>query len=148
VLLLLNLNHCGYSPVYNNKINDDLKIYVTTYSGDRYLNQKLIYELKPYFDINEKNTFQLDIESKYDNKTISKDITGKTTDLEIFVNINFKATYQDYTETFSIKESIKIKSKTDAFEQQKYEKIIRDNFAKSIKQRLLLKLINIKQIND
>ena len=148
ILLILNLNHCGYSPVYNNEIYEDLKIYVSKYSGDRYLNQKLNYELRKYVDLKDKNTFQLNIESKYDKKTISKDITGKATNLELIANINFNVKYQDYTETFSIKDKIKIKSKTDTFEQQKYEKIMKDNFVKLIKQKLLLKLMSIKQIND
>lgn len=148
VLLLFCITHCGYTPVYNSKIDDDLKINVINYTGDNYLNQRLNNELKTYFDINDENTIKLDVQSEYEKRVISKDVTGKTTDFELIAKVTFKMSYQNKIETFSINESIKIKDKTDTFEQQKYEKIMRNNFAKSIKQKLLLKLMSIKESDD
>ena len=53
---------------------------------------------------------------------------------------DFQINYKNQNYNISFKESIRIKSMDDAFEQRKYENIIINNFASSIHEKLLLKL--------
>ena len=75
---------------------------------------------------------------------LSKDLTGKASDLQLTAKSSFTITYKDIEEKFIIEESLNIEDSSNAYEQNNYENVIRNNFASSISQKLILKLISIK----
>ena len=52
----------------------------------------------------------------------------------------FKIEHNEINKIVKILESLKIKNKDDIFEQAKYEKVIKNNFANSMKDKLLVQL--------
>ena len=56
----------------------------------------------------------------------------------------FTISFNDKTEKVTYEETINVKNKTDSFEQNLYEKNIKRNFASSIREKLILKILSIK----
>ena len=82
----------------------------------------------------------MNINSVVSKKVVSKNATGKTTNFEIKVDVIFEVTYEKNKEVMTFSESLRIKNIDDTFEQRKYENIVKNNFAKSIKEKLIMKL--------
>ena len=62
----------------------------------------------------------------------------------MLANANVQIKFNETEYEISINESLKVNDKDDAFEQRKYENIVKVNFAKSIKEKLILKLKTLK----
>ena len=75
---------------------------------------------------------------------ISKDSTGKITNYELQVITNFQINYNEKNISFAFQEKLNIKNIEDSFEQRKYENVVKNNFASSIQEKLILKLKTIK----
>lgn len=140
IFLIFFLSQCGYSSVYKNNPDQNFKILITELSGDQYFNKKLNSELRMYFDNDGDKIFNINIVSNFDTKVISKDAAGKISNFELTINSLFKINDNNKNYEFNFSESVKIKKKDNAFEQKKYENIIKENFAKSIKEKLIFKL--------
>ena len=141
------LTSCGYTPIYNNSSSKNINIEITSIQGDNYLNQKLVNELKKNISNNNDN-FKVNIISTFEKKIISKDKKGKTTHFELIANIKFDIKNDKFKEIFSFQENLKIENKSNTFEQRKYEKIIKENFARTIKRKFILKLNSLTNSND
>ena len=68
------------------------------------------------------------------------DKTGKTTDFKIFINVKFEIQNQKETKTLIVAEDFVMKNFTNNFEEQKYEKIKKDNITDLIINKLLIQL--------
>ena len=144
IFILLFLSHCGYSAVYTNDVNEDVKIIILNLSGNKEFNNKLKQELKQYYSNSSENEFKLIIKTTLDKTIISKDRTGKASNFELSAKTQFQVNFDGKKQTLFFNESLKIKNNEDSFEQRKYENIIKNNFAKSIKEKLILKLKTLK----
>ena len=142
LLFTILITNCGYSPIYNNNIDQNIEITILSIEGDEHLNKKLNTELKKYIKENSENSFKVKINTNYVKKTISKNSKGNATNFELIASATFTIVLDDYEKKILLNENLKIKNKEDSFEQQKYEDIIIANFAKSLKQKLLLQLNN------
>ena len=144
ILILVFLNQCGYSNIYKNENDSNLKIIITNLEGDDELNKKINSELKQYFSNNVENIYSLNIFTKFNKFIISRDGKGKVSTYELLANANFKIKFNETEYEISINESLKVNDKEDSFEQRKNENIVKVNFAKSIKEKLILKLKTLK----
>tara|TARA_B100000989_G_scaffold140828_2_gene104777 strand:- start:566 stop:1018 length:453 start_codon:yes stop_codon:yes gene_type:complete len=144
ILVLLFLTNCGYSTVYKEDLNQDIKIVILDLNGNKEFNNKLKQELKQYFNNNSENEYNLKIKTTFNKNIISKDRTGKASNFEINAKTQFQVSFKGKKQTLFFNESLKIKNNEDSFEQRKYENIIKNNFAKSIKEKLILKLKTLK----
>ncbi len=140
ILCVLLINQCGYSPIYKKDLNKNINIKIIDQSGDIEFNKKLHSQLKQHFTTSLKDLYEINIKSKVNKKIISKNTAGKTTNFEIRVNVIFEINYEGNKEVMTFSESLKIKNIDDTFEQRKYENIVKNNFAKSIKEKLIMKL--------
>tara|TARA_Y100000591_G_scaffold326737_1_gene349982 strand:+ start:1282 stop:1734 length:453 start_codon:yes stop_codon:yes gene_type:complete len=140
ILCILLTNQCGYSPIYNKDLNKNINIKIIDQTGDIEFNKKLYSELKQYLTTNSKESYDININSLVNKKIISKDTTGKTTSFEINVNVIFEVTHEKNNKIMTFSERLTIKNIDDTFEQRKYENIVKNNFAKSIKNKLIMKL--------
>ena len=79
---------CGYQPLYSNK-ETNFYIYKINSFGDKIINKALINRLKIYKDKNSNNKIELEINSKINKTTTSKDTKGnpKTFRIEIISQI-------------------------------------------------------------
>lgn len=148
VLFFFFLTNCGYTPIYNNNYSKDINIEIINFEGDEYFNKKLIIEIEKNNSETKANVFKVDIKTIFEKVIISKDKQGKTTNLDLIVNTIFNVRKDNLEKTFSYRENLKIEKKSDSFEQQKYENIIKANFAKTIRNKLILELNSLKNQND
>ena len=140
ILCILLINQCGYSPIYKKDLSKNINIEVIDQSGDIEFNKKLYSQLKKHITTSSKNLYKIKINSAVNKKIISKNTAGKTTNFEIKVDVIFEVNYEKNKEVITFTESLKIKNIDDTFEQRKYENIVKNNFAKSIKEKLIIKL--------
>lgn len=145
ILLIFTLTSCGYSTVYNkNNTTKNLNIVVQNMEGDRSINNLVHRKLKKYSTDKTDEMYIIDLDSSLSKSTISKDKTGKATNINLSVNINFDVRFDEKNENFSFRENINIENSSDLYEQNKYENEIKNNFADSIIEKLILKLSQIK----
>ncbi len=91
-----------------------------------------------------KKNFKIEIETKYNKSIISKDKKGVASEYKLVANANFNIFFKDKKFNLSIEEKLNTKKSSNSFELKKYEQIIKNNFAESIKEKLILKLLTIE----
>ena len=138
-IILIFFYGCGYSSLYEDQKND-LLINVKNMKGDFEINNFIKNELKIASNKTSKNIYDLNIETKYEKIVLTKDATGKATDYKLVMNVNF-IIISNQNQNITFKEDFLIKNESDNFEQSNYEKEIKRNFAKSITNKLVSKLI-------
>ena len=105
ILILVFLNQCGYSNIYKNENDTNLKIIITSMEGDAELNKKINSELKQYFSDNVENIYSLKIFTKFNKFIISRDAQGKVSTYELLANANVQIKFNSKkrgTEEFTI----------------------------------------------
>tara|TARA_Y100000591_G_scaffold271714_1_gene246955 strand:- start:239 stop:691 length:453 start_codon:yes stop_codon:yes gene_type:complete len=140
IFCILLINQCGYSPVYKKDLDKNITIIIVDQKGDREFNNKLFSELKQYQSNVSNNEYKIKIDSNVDKRIISKNTAGKATNFELSVSVIFELDHNNKIQSFAFNESLKIKNIDDTFEQQKYENIVKNNFARSIKEKLITRL--------
>jgi len=144
ISILIFLTQCGYTVLYKDSNNYNIKITLNEMSGDNQINELIITELKNYFKTDTKNEYILKINTNFKKDIITKDATGKPLEFRLTlttnVNINFgeKNIESVFNETFNIANS------SDTFELRKYENIVKRNFARSTKEKIIFKIISLK----
>ena len=144
IILLIFLSNCGYSPIYNNSSDTEIKITLLEMEGNREINNKINSELKKYYSNESENPFKIKINTILNKEIISKDATGKITNYELQAVSNFQISYNGKNINASFQEKLNIKNIEDSFEQRKYENVVKNNFASSIREKLILKLKTLK----
>ena len=88
ILSFLFIVSCGYQPLYSNKVTN-FNIYKINSFGDEKINKTLINKLELYKDKNSNKRIELEINSKINKTTTSKDTKGnpKTFSIEIISEI-------------------------------------------------------------
>ena len=97
-----------------------------------------------YSNKNSMNIYDITVETKYSKQTLTKDASGTATDYKISINSSFLLSINGKSRQITYDDSIKIKSQTDTFEQNLYEKNIKRNFASLIREKLMSEIINFK----
>ena len=92
---------------------------------------------------NEKN-IQIFGEITYEKSSQTKDLAGNTTQYRLMTKSEFKIISNKEEINFLIKENFDMKNFNDEFEEKKYEDTIKENFAKSISNKLLLQISRLK----
>jgi len=139
IFLIVFLTGCGFTPIYikNNDVNFSIELVNLT--GDRELNNFLKKNLSRYKNENVSNKVFIDAQSKYDKVVLSKDGTGEVTNYQLEAEVVFVIKSTNKQIVFS--ENIIMKSITDKFEEDKFEKSAKQNFASSVSYKLISKLI-------
>jgi len=145
IFVLLFLMNCGFTPIHNIQNKNDISIKNLVFNGgDRNLNIFLKRNLDRYKDTNSSNAFIINSNIKYEKNIISKNAKGIATKYELKAVANFKIEYENNITNTSYKEIFTMDHIDDDFENKKYEKSIKENFANSIAKKLILKLSQIK----
>ena len=139
LFLIFILTSCGFSPIYQNNINLDFSIQNINFKGDRELNNFLKTNLNQYK--NEKNINKIDIEvnSVYEKIVLSKSRTGDITNYQLKAEVIFLI--KPLNKEIKITEKRLMNIMDDKFEEAKYERSIKQNFASSIANKLSSELI-------
>ena len=144
VILITFLTQCGYTSLYQDigKININIK--VIEMKGDNQLNNLMRTELQRYQSSDTEKNFLINIKSNYSKKTLTKDKTGNITTLRLTANIIFDVTLNDNKYQFSYEEGLNINKSSNSNEQSEYEDIVKRNFTETIRDKLILKLVELK----
>ena len=144
ILLLFFLNHCGYTTVYKNNDQTNIKIALISMEGDKEFNNLLNSKLRRYYNNNSDNFYKISMHSNKIKNIIAKDSAGRTSDYELIIKTKFKIEDEILNKEILITERLKIKNNDDSFEQKKYESLVLNNFASSIRDKLFLQLKTLK----
>lgn len=142
IFLLLFLNSCGYTSVYKNQGSDDLQINITEMKGDNEFNNLIKNEINLYSNVNSENKFDININSNYEKIIISKNSSGVAIDYKIIVVTKIAVNIDGKIVNMEFKENNNIKNNSDSFEQNNYEKNLKKNFASSVREKLMFRILN------
>tara|TARA_B100000683_G_scaffold212158_1_gene206987 strand:+ start:1240 stop:1680 length:441 start_codon:yes stop_codon:yes gene_type:complete len=139
---------CGFTPLYSTKQRDiNFSISEINFKGDKIINNYLKTNLSKYKNEDYEKKFTIKTSTKYDKKTLSKDETANITDYELSVKTIFSISLNNkFIKEISISEKKEMNNQTDKFEEQKYERVIKQNFATSISNKLIIELLLIDDI--
>src|SRR6056300_1601522 len=101
ILLIFFLNNYGFKPIYLNNTDVNFLIEQIDYLGDREVN------------------------SNYEKIILSKDGAGKVTNYQLLANVIFLI--KPINKEIIITEKIIMDSKTDKFEEDRYERTMKQN---------------------
>ena len=135
---------CGYSPINKNNISKELNLKVLKMNGDETINKLIKRQLELHSNKIAKDIFNINIDTNYQKLVLSKDAKGTILDYQIFLTANFRVNYKNQTKDYNFNESINMKNISDSMEKQSYENNIKNNFASSLKSKLIKKLLEIK----
>ena len=140
IFLFVFLNQCGYTLVYKDLPEPEIKIVLLKSSGNKEINNKINSKIRKHFKNDSKKEFKIELNTSLNKEIVSKDTTGKVTNYELIAITAIKINYKKKSETVIFKESLNIKDIDNTFEQKKYEDVVKNNFASSIYDKLILKL--------
>ncbi len=140
ILILIILSHCGYSSIYNNSENQKFKIVLEEMSGDKSINNLIRTKLKRYSSDKNDIIYTINSNTNFTKTVLSKDKTGKATNIKLFFEAEFKVKFNGNIKSFSFKENLNIENSSDTYEQNNYENVIENNFVSSIIEKLIVKL--------
>ena len=139
IFLIIFLNSCGFTPIYLKKNDVQFSIEQVNYSGDRDLNNFLKINLDQYKNEKIKNKISIDVKNTYEKMILSKDGTGEVTNYQLEAEVIFLI--KSNNKEIKITERKIIDSMSDKFEEARYERSIKQNFASSITNKLTSELI-------
>ena len=144
IILLLFLTSCGYSAIYKNTKSNDLMINIIAMQGDAEINSLINNELELNSNKESNNKFDLNINTTFEKKIISKNTSGVASSFQLNAKVEFTIITKDKKEKILFFEKFNVENDSDSFAQRSYENTIKRNFASSIREKLILKLLSFK----
>ena len=138
ISLLFFLTNCGFTPMYLKNTDLNFSIEQVTYTGDRDLNNFLKTNLIKYKNKKINNKIYIEANSTYKKIILSKDNTGEITNYQLEAEVIFLV--KPLNKKIKIKEKKILDSNNDKFEEARYERSIKQNFASSISEKLSTEL--------
>ena len=139
IFLIFFLTHCGFSPIYLKNTNTNFSIENVNFKGDRDLNNFLKTNLNQYkTDKSDKKIF-VEATSKYEKIIFTKNTAGEVTNYKLLAKVTFLI--KSTTKKINITEEKIISSMNDKFEEARKERAIKQNFARSITNKLISELV-------
>ena len=140
-ILLFNLfNHCDYKPVYSNKSKVNHKIIITSFTGDKDINNFIATALKRNSKISSNNILEVSFDTKYSKLILAKNSAGAITDYQANVVTAFTIEKGNNYENFLVNDKFNFKKMADKYEEKNYEQNIKKSLANSITQKFILRL--------
>ena len=127
ILIPLLFLSCDYSPIYSNQNNYDFEIEKIQLNGDAEINNLIDKKLKKYNKSSNVKKFSIFASSSYLKSSQSKNLSGKTTNYEIIINVNFQVEKENKIKNFKFDEKFLIKNYSNKFEENNLEKIKKEN---------------------
>jgi len=137
--LIFFLSNCGFTPIYQKNTNVNFSIEQASYSGDRELNNFLKTNLGKYKNKKTDNKINIEVTSVYKKIILSKDATGEVTNYQLEAEVKFLI--ESKNKEIIITEKHIMNSMSDKFEEARYERTIKQNFASSMSNKLSSELI-------
>ena len=143
ICCLVFFSSCGYTSIYKNQKTQDFQINIIQMTGDKELNNLIKNEIGLYSNLNSNIKYDISIESNYQKIIVSKNASGVAADFKILANTKVKVNINNEIKNLEFNEKINIKNNSNSFEQTKYERNIKRNFASSIREKIFTKIVNL-----
>ncbi len=128
---------CDYSPIYSKKVNYNFLIEKIEFDGDAEINNLIDKKLKKYQTIKSEKKVSILSTSSYNKVSQSKNLSGKTTNYLVVIEITFQIKKANDLNTLKFKEEFLIKNFSNKFEESNLEKIKKENTVDLIINRLI-----------
>ena len=128
---------CDYSPIYSKKVNYNFLIEKIEFDGDAEINNLIDKKLKKYQTIKSEKKVSILSTSSYNKVSQSKNLSGKTTNYLVIIEITFRIKKANDLNTLKFKEEFLIKNFSNKFEESNLEKIKKENTVDLIINRLI-----------
>ena len=138
ISLLFFLTNCGFTPIYLKNTDVKFSIDQVNYIGDREINNFLKTNLNHYKNKKINNKIYIETNTIYKKVILSKDGTGKATNYQLEAEVIFLI--KPMNKKIKITEKKIMDSMDDKFEETRYERSIKQNFASSISNKLISEL--------
>ena len=142
ISFLLFIYSCGYTSVYKDQKSKDFQINIIDVKGNSEINNLIKNELKFYSNRDSENKYDISIDSKYQKIIVSKNSAGVATDYKLLVDTKISINLNNKMNIFDFRENINMKSNSNSFEQNNYERNLKKNFASSIRDKFIIKIFN------
>ena len=139
ISLILFLTHCGFSPIYVKNTNINFSIENVSYKGDRDLNNFLKTNLNQYKDDKSNRKILIEATSEYQKIILTKNTASEVTNYKLVAKVTFLI--KSNNKKINITEEKIISSMDDKFEEARKERAIKQNFARSISNKLISELV-------
>ena len=141
IIVLFLSTSCGFEPKYKGFDGVNFILKLQNASGDRELNNAIKSQLSRYDnDKDNYNILKLDLDSKFEKISISKNSKGEITRYNLRAEVSLKITSDEKERDVFFIEEFKIDKISDTVEEKNYIQIIKKDFAQSIVRRLILDL--------
>ena len=145
LLFLLVFSSCGYNPIFKNTSNsNDFRINIIKMQGDAKINNIIKKQLELKSNENSKKIYDVSLETNYSEIILAKDTSGAITHYQLVVNSTFRVNFRNQTIDLTFSESLKMKNISDSLEKLSYEKNIKNNFASSLVDKLIVKIVTLQ----
>ena len=139
IIILFLSSSCGFEPKYRGFKGVDFVLKLQKSSGDRELNNAIKSQLSRQDEGKDNyNIIKLDLDSKFEKISISKNSKGEITRYNLRAEVNLKITSDGNKRDIFFIEEFKIDKISDTVEEKNYIQIIKKDFAQSIVRRLIL----------
>ena len=139
ISLIFFLTHCGFSPIYIKNTNTSFSIENVSYKGDRDLNNFLKINLDNYKNRKSDRKILIEATSEYKKTILTKNTASEVTNYKLIANVTF--VIKPTNKKINITEEKIISSIDDKFEEARKERATKQNFARSISNKLISELI-------
>ena len=139
ISLIFFLTHCGFSPIYVKNTNTNFSIEDVDYQGDRDLNNFLKIDLDQYKNNNSDRKILIEATSEYEKTILTKNTASEVTNYKLIANVTFLI--KSTNKKIIITEKKIISSMDDKFEEARKERATKQNFARSISNKLISELV-------
>ena len=143
ILIPLFLFSCEYKPIYSDKNDYNFSIEKINFEGNSEINNLVEKKLIRFLNRNVNKKFIITTISSYKKISQSKNLTGKTTDYLITIEIIFKIEKGNEQKTLIKREEFLIKNFSDKFEENKLEKTKKESLVNSMVNELIIQLSRI-----
>ena len=138
-VLFLTILSCGFRPININQTKYSFNINKSL--GDNKLNYLIKNELERYNDPESDDFIDIKINSNYSKNSITKDLTGNTTEYQLKVAVKFEITRNSKTSIIELNEKINFKNTGNKFNLQTYEDNLIKNLTVTIVDNLIVNII-------
>ncbi len=143
ILVPVFLLGCQYTPIYSNQNDYNFSIEKINFVGNSEINDLVQKKLIRFQNKNDEKKFIITTTSSYKKISQSKNLSGKTTDYLITIEIIFKIENEKEQKTLINKKEFLIKNFSDKFEENKLEKSKKEILVNSIINELIIQLSRI-----
>ncbi len=140
IFLCSLLSHCGYTPMYSLDNDSYFNFKKIIIKGDNELSNFIESNLERYNSDKSDKEVTLEINVDYKKLSQSKDLTGTTTDYLLVAEVTFDVLLNNEVSKVNIKKDFIMKDMDKEFEERSYERTIKQNFAYSIVNKLIIQL--------